>query len=78
MGWTNSVRGCDCTVRAVLSTGTTMTLKICHQWEAIEYIEATCPHCSMIDTYMFVGDVGDIVQCSDERCEKRFKLGEQE
>ena len=55
-----------------------MTLRICHVWEAIEYIEATCPYCLMIDTYMFVGDVGDTVQCSDERCEKRFKLGEQE
>ena len=55
-----------------------MTLKTCHVWESIEYIEATCPHCLMIDTYMFVGNVGDIVQCSDERCEKRFKLGEQE
>lgn len=55
-----------------------MTLKICTDWEAIEYIEATCPHCHVIDTYMFVGDVDDIVQCSNEKCKKRFKLGEQE
>lgn len=55
-----------------------MTLKICHVWESIEYIEATCPHCSVIDTYMFVGNVDDIVKCNNPKCEKRFKLGEQE
>jgi len=55
-----------------------MTLKICHEWEDIKYIEATCPHCHIIDTYFLVNDVGDVVKCSDERCGKRFKLGEQE
>jgi len=54
-----------------------MTLRICNAWECIEYIEATCPHCSVIDTYFTVGDVGDIVRCSNPKCKKQFKLGEQ-
>jgi len=55
-----------------------VNMKTCHEWEHIEYIEATCPHCYIIDTYMFVGDVGDIVDCSNPKCKKQFKLGEQE
>lgn len=53
-----------------------MTLKICHVWTSIEYIECTCPHCHVIDTYFLVGDVGDIVGCG--HCGKQFQLGEQE
>lgn len=55
-----------------------MTLKTCHTWETIEYIEATCPECHVIDTHMLVGDTGDIVQCNNPKCLKQFKLGEQE
>jgi len=51
-------------------------MKICHEWEEIEYIEATCPHCHIIDTYFMVGDVGDICTCV--HCGKHFKLGERE
>lgn len=55
-----------------------MTLRICRDWESINYVECTCPYCHVIDTYMFIGDVGDIVQCSNPKCGKQFKLGEQE
>jgi len=53
-------------------------MKICTDWIEIKYIEATCPHCGVIDTYFMVGDVGDIVQCGNPKCKKQFKLGEQE
>jgi len=55
-----------------------MTLEICHDWGEISYIECTCPYCYVIDTYMFVGDVGDIVRCNNSKCKKQFRLGEQE
>lgn len=52
-----------------------MALRICHEWESIEYVEITCPHCHVIDTYFSVGDVGDIVRCNNPKCKKQFKLG---
>lgn len=53
-----------------------MTLRICHIWEAIEYIECTCPYCHVIDTYFPTGKIDDVVRCV--HCLKQFKLGEQE
>jgi hypothetical protein len=56
-----------------------MTLKECHQWEEIDYIEATCPHCGVIDTHFGQpGIVGDVITCRNRKCKKKFKLGEQE
>lgn len=55
-----------------------MTLRICHEWEDIKYIEATCPYCHVIDTYHNGNIEGDILQCSYIYCKKKFKLGEQE
>lgn len=61
-----------------------MTFKVCHTWEYIEYIEATCPYCSVIDTYFGINRKpkqivkGDMIDCSNPKCGKRFQLGEQE
>ena len=49
-----------------------MTFKICHEW--VEGVEATCPHCGVVDIYHMVGDIGDIMQCLG--CGKQFQLGE--
>ena len=55
-----------------------MALKECNDWEEIDYIEATCPHCNVIDTYFGLGYTpGTKIICSNEKCKKRFKLGEQ-
>ena len=53
-------------------------MKVCKEWEKIEYIEATCPHCHVIDTFFGCGDAGDIVTCEHGKCKKQFKLGERE
>ncbi|GAH89557.1 unnamed protein product [marine sediment metagenome] len=57
-------------------------MKICHEWKHIGYIRATCPYCHEIDTFFNDltedGVEGDIIQCKDPRCEKKFKLGEPE
>lgn len=56
-----------------------MTLKICHEWNDIEYIEATCPYCHIIDTYFGTFAVeGSTVICQNRKCRKKFRLGEQE
>lgn len=52
-----------------------MTLRICHEWDEIEYIEATCPYCHVIDTYFGGYYEGQVVECI--HCKKKFKLGEQ-
>ncbi len=51
-------------------------MKICKEWEPIEYIETTCPHCRVIDTYFGPNEEGDVVQCKNRRCRKTFVLGE--
>ena len=48
----------------------------CHDWEEIEYIEATCPYCHVIDTYFGSQGEGDDARC--KKCRKLFKLGERE
>jgi len=54
-----------------------MTLRICHEWDEIKYIEVTCPYCREIDTYHgSYGIEGEVVRC--HKCGKKFKLGEQE
>lgn len=53
-------------------------MKTCTEWYEIEYFEATCPYCHVIDTYFLIGDVDDTVKCNNPKCKKQFKLGEQE
>lgn len=53
-------------------------MKICREWEPIKYIEATCPYCHVIDTYFGPDKPGEVVQCKDLRCKKRFVLGDRE
>jgi phage FluMu protein Com len=53
-------------------------MKICTEWEEIEYIEATCPHCRVIDTYHYPAWEGTKIICQNKKCKKRFKLGERE
>lgn len=54
-------------------------MKECHNWEEIDYVEAECPYCHMIDTHCATEGVPGVkLQCNNEACKKKFKLGEQE
>lgn len=54
-------------------------MKICHEWNEIDYFEAVCPHCRVIDTYFGIPPaIGEIVTCKNLKCKKKFKLGESE
>lgn len=56
-----------------------MTLRVCHEWEEIEYIEVTCPYCHVIDTYFEICIYeGSTVICQNPKCRKKFRLGERE
>lgn len=56
-----------------------MTFKVCTEWNDLDTIEATCPHCEASDLYCGgLGDIGDIIRCTNPKCKKQFKLGEQQ
>ena len=51
-------------------------MKICTDWQEIDYLEATCPHCHVIDTYFgLIAGEGTTIICQNAKCRKKFKLG---
>lgn len=56
-----------------------MEYKECTEWEKVELISATCPHCGNKHDYFACPILeGDILQCQNKQCEQKFVLGAEE
>ncbi len=52
-----------------------MSYKICTEWFEEESIDAICPYCGLSDNYRGGWQEGNIIKCTNEKCNHKFELG---